>query len=226
MPNSAWVDLFDPDEATLRAALPAEVHSTAMARLLAPPVHDDEPRPRLEHASRHPAGPAGHGYLFSWVLIIVTTIAQLRVLPAQTVDLTMVDEETRRRREQTVREHMDAENRGDFAAALATFARPRYELMGLDRTFDGPDAVAEYFRTSRLPFPDQRNELISLRHADDAVVVELWLLGTHLGPLGDLAPTGREFRSRMVALFIFEGDGLVCERVYFNPNEILAQLTA
>jgi hypothetical protein len=30
----------------------------------------------------------------------------------------------------------------------------------------------------------------------------------------------------MCALFIFEGEGLVCERVYFNPGDILAQLTA
>ena len=33
-------------------------------------------------------------------------------------------------------------------------------------------------------------------------------------------------RSRMCALFVFEdgGDGFVCERVYFNPDDILRQL--
>jgi steroid delta-isomerase-like uncharacterized protein len=130
----------------------------------------------------------------------------------------------RERREALVREHMDAENRLDFQAALATFARPRYELIGLGQTFDGPAEVAEYFRASREPFPDQRNELISLRHADDAVVVEFWLMGTHRGPLLGMEPTGRTFRVRMVALFEFEGDGLVCERVYFDPGAILSQL--
>ena len=132
----------------------------------------------------------------------------------------------RARREQIVREHMDAENRLDFDAALATFAHPRYELVGLGRVIDGAEAVAEYFVTSRTPFPDQRNELIALHHTDDAVVVEFWLLGTHLGPLGDLAPTGRAFRVQMAAFFVFDGDGLVCERVYFNPGDILAQLTS
>jgi steroid delta-isomerase-like uncharacterized protein len=131
----------------------------------------------------------------------------------------------RARREQIVREHMDAENRLDFDAALATFAHPRYELVGLGRVIDGSEAVAEYFVTSRTPFPDQRNELIALHHTDDAVVVEFWLLGTHLGPLGDLAPTGRAFRVQMAAFFVFDGDGLVCERVYFNPGDILAQIT-
>jgi hypothetical protein len=129
-------------------------------------------------------------------------------------------------REQVVRDHMEAENRLDFDAAFASFTRPRYELIGLDTVFDGPDAVRDYFRLSRIPFPDQHNEVIALHHADDAVIVEFWLMGTHRGPLGDLAPTGRTFRVRMAAVFVFEGPGLVCERVYFNPDQIRAQLTA
>ncbi|HTL84244.1 MAG TPA: ester cyclase [Acidimicrobiia bacterium] len=132
----------------------------------------------------------------------------------------------RERREQLVREHMEAENRLDFEFALGTFTHPRYELIGLDRVYDGADEVATYFRESRVPFPDQRNELIALHHADDAVITEFWLMGTHTGPLGGLEPSGRSFRVRMCALFIFEGEGLVCERVYFNPGDILAQLTA
>src|SRR5258708_14371615 len=43
-----WIDLCDPDDAALEAALSVEVHETALARLRAPPRHDDEPRPRLE----------------------------------------------------------------------------------------------------------------------------------------------------------------------------------
>jgi predicted ester cyclase len=121
---------------------------------------------------------------------------------------------------------MEAENRLDFEFALGTFTHPRYELIGLDRVYDGADEVATYFRESRVPFPDQRNELIALHHADDAVITEFWLMGTHTGPLGGLEPSGRSFRVRMCALFIFEGEGLVCERVYFNPGDILAQLTA
>jgi magnesium transporter len=40
-----WIDLCDPDEQTLRAALPAGVHETAMDRILDPARQ--EPRPRL-----------------------------------------------------------------------------------------------------------------------------------------------------------------------------------
>jgi predicted ester cyclase len=67
--------------------------------------------------------------------------------------------------------------------------------------------------------------LISLRHADDAVIVEFWLLGTHRGSLMGIEPTGREFRCRMAAFFVFEGTKIVCERVYFDSATILRQLT-
>ena len=135
-------------------------------------------------------------------------------------------DDLRSRREAVVRRHMEAENEHDFDAVIATFAHPRYELIATDQVFDGEAEVREYFRVSRTSFPDQRNELVSLRSTDDAVVVELDLLGTHLGSLAGIDPTGREFRSRMCALFIFEdgGAGIVCERVYFNPGDILQQL--
>jgi Mg2+ and Co2+ transporter CorA len=56
----AWIDLLDPDDDALASALPADIHSTAMARLGPRPDHEDEPRPRLE----------SHGtYLFGVIAI-------------------------------------------------------------------------------------------------------------------------------------------------------------
>jgi len=135
-------------------------------------------------------------------------------------------ERLREQREACVRHHMQAENVHDFDAVIDTFSHPRYELIPTGAIHDGEAAVHAYFRETRTAFPDQRNELISLRHADDAVVVEFWLLGTHRGPLGGFAPTGREFKCRMTALFLFEGAKIVCERVYFDSATILRQLTA
>jgi magnesium transporter len=43
-----WIDLLDPGEAELRDVLPREIHERALAQLLQPAIHDDEPRPRLE----------------------------------------------------------------------------------------------------------------------------------------------------------------------------------
>ena len=127
------------------------------------------------------------------------------------------DVDLQTRRELVVREHMDAENRLDFDTVIATFAHPRYELMASGEVFDGEDAVRDYFVRSRTMFPDQRNENAVLHFTDDAVVAEFDLLGTQAG-------TDRSFRSRMVALFFFEGDRIVCERVYYDTSSILSQL--
>jgi len=44
------------------------------------------------------------------------------------------------------------------------------------------------------------------------------------GPFLGVAPTGRSFTCRMAAIFLFEGDRIVCERVYFDAATILRQL--
>jgi steroid delta-isomerase-like uncharacterized protein len=132
--------------------------------------------------------------------------------------------ELRERRESVVREHMESENHHDFDTTIGTFAHPRYEIIATGDVFDGEVEVRRYFAETRAAFPDQRNELIALHHADEAVIVEFDLLGTHLGPLRSLPPTGRSFRCRMTAFFFFEGDRIVCERVYFDQASILRQL--
>jgi steroid delta-isomerase-like uncharacterized protein len=139
-----------------------------------------------------------------------------------------MQQDLRERREATVRRHMEAENVHDFETVMGTFSHPRYEIIPTGQVHDGDAAVRQYFKDTRTAFPDQRNELIELRHADDAVIVEFWLLGTHRGPLAAIAPSGKSFRVRMVALFLFEGDGagIVCERVYFDSASLVRQLGA
>jgi predicted ester cyclase len=56
------------------------------------------------------------------------------------------------------------------------------------------------------------------------MIVEFDLLGTHRGPLRGIPPTGKSFKCRMVALFVFQQDRIVCERVYFDSATILRQL--
>src|SRR5437660_3669970 len=119
---------------------------------------------------------------------------------------------------------MESENRHDFDTTIGTFAHPRYEIVPTGDVYDGEAEVRGYFAETRSAFPDQRNELLSLHHADDAVIVEFDLLGTHLGPLRSLPPTGRAFRTRMSAVFLFEGERIACERVYFDQLSILRQL--
>jgi steroid delta-isomerase-like uncharacterized protein len=135
-----------------------------------------------------------------------------------------VDQELRQKREAIVREHMESENRREYEATIATFDHPRYELIATGDVYDGPDEVARYFEETRTAFPDQRNEIIAIHHAADAVLVEAWVRGTHLGPYRGLPPTGRSWELRILSGFLFEEDRLVCERVYFDSATVLRQL--
>jgi hypothetical protein len=128
---------------------------------------------------------------------------------------------------ETVKRHMALEITHEWDAVIATFEHPRYEMYGSGQVFDGEAAVRAYFAASRTPFPDQGNEIIAIAAADNTVLVEFWLTGTHLGPLkiGDttIPPTGRSFRVRMAATFEFPpgSDRIICERPYFDQSAVL-----
>ena len=135
-----------------------------------------------------------------------------------------VNDEVRAARDALVREHMESENRHDFDATIATFTHPHYELIATGEVYDGEAEVRGYYAKTRGTFADQRNEVIALHHTDDGVIVEFDLLGTHTGALAGMQPTGHSFRCRMIALFLFDGDRIGCERVYFDSGTILRQL--
>jgi steroid delta-isomerase-like uncharacterized protein len=131
------------------------------------------------------------------------------------------------RRLETVKRHMALEITHQWDDVIATFDHPRYEMYGAGQVFDGEEAVRAYFAASRTPFPDQGNEIIAIATADDTVLVEFWLTGTHLGPLrvGErtIPATGRSFKVRMAATFEFKpgSDRIVCERPYFDQSMVL-----
>ncbi|MFF7145363.1 MULTISPECIES: ester cyclase [Streptomyces] len=137
------------------------------------------------------------------------------------------DESVLRARERLVLDHFRDEVAQDWDATLSTFPHPHYELIASMQVHDGDAEVRAYYDETRVAFPDQRHEIIAFRHSVDAVIVEFWLLGTHLGPLGKIPPTGATHRTRMNAYFIFdENENLVTERIYFDQLSVLKQLVA
>ena len=136
----------------------------------------------------------------------------------------MSDPDLRARREAVFREHMESENRLDFESTMATFAHPRYELVPTGKVFDGADAVRAYYRASRTAVPDQRNELIAFHHTDDAIVSEFWLRGTPAGQAVAPGEAPKSFECRMIAVFTFDGELIVSERVYWDQLTIQRQL--
>ena len=137
----------------------------------------------------------------------------------------MITEELRQRRRALIQEHMDTEVTHDFDLTLGTFnGHPHYEIMATGQVFDGDDEVMGYYRTTRTAFPDQRHDNVRYHVADDSVIVEFDLLGTNLGELYGLPPTGKAFRVPIIAVFFFDGDRIVNERIYFDSASLVTQI--
>jgi steroid delta-isomerase-like uncharacterized protein len=137
----------------------------------------------------------------------------------------MLDDDLRLRRLEIIREHMDTEVTKEFDRTLATFnGHPRYEIMPTGQVFDGDDEVMGYYRMTRTAFPDQRHDNVRHHVTDDTVIVEFDLLGTNLGEFYGLPPTGKAFRVPIIAVFFFDDDRIVNERVYFDSASLVTQI--
>ena len=131
----------------------------------------------------------------------------------------------RARREAVVSAHIEAEAvRHDVAAALATFSRPRYDVPALGGVVDGSAGVEALMHGLLGAYPDFWLRTEKTYHADDTVIVECVFGGTQLGEWAGIPPTGRKMEVAGALFFLFEGDGLVCERVYFDHATVLRQL--
>nr|WP_090342662.1 ester cyclase [Mycolicibacterium malmesburyense]CRL73193.1 putative ester cyclase [Mycolicibacterium malmesburyense] len=141
----------------------------------------------------------------------------------------MITDALRERRLDVIRVHMDTEVTKEFDKTLATFknesgGRPHYEIMATGQVFDGDDEVMDYYKSTRTAFPDQRHDNVRFHVADDSVIVEFDLLGTNLGEFYGLPPTGKAFRVPVAAVFFFEDDRIVNERIYFDSASLVSQI--
>jgi steroid delta-isomerase-like uncharacterized protein len=138
--------------------------------------------------------------------------------------MTAVDDITglRQQREAIVNQHAEVENRHDVEATIATFHHPRYEVNG--QPSDGTEAVRELLQGLMDGFPDLYIDTVKLRHADDAVIIEALITGTHDGEWAGIPPTGRRIEVPAVGIFEFDADRLLCEKVYVDFAAVLTQI--
>jgi len=134
-------------------------------------------------------------------------------------------ERRRARRNEIVDAHIDAETSShDIAAAMATFRHPRYEVPAFGSIADGAEAVEGLLGQLLGAFPDFWLTRLATHHSEDAVIVECRFGGTHRGPWAGIAPTGKPAEVQAACIFVFDGEDLVCEKVYFDHGTILRQL--
>src|SRR5206468_5108154 len=106
-----------------------------------------------------------------------------------------------------------AECAADVAATLNTLTDDIvYEIVPLNRVMHGREEVARYYREwwSGL----RLLEVNILRHwtAGDVVFLEVETVSKHVGPFLGLAPSGRIFRQRILAILTVR-DGKIAEEI-------------
>ena len=129
-----------------------------------------------------------------------------------------------RKREATVRAHVDAENRHDVAGVVATFHHPKYEVVPLGAVLDGAQPVTDFLSGVMAGFPDFSAGTPSLTHAENGIVAEGHFTGTHEHEWAAIPATGRAVDVPFCAIFVFDDDRLVSERLYFDFATMLRQL--
>jgi magnesium transporter len=72
-----WIDLLDPSADELREKAPHDLEESALALLLAPPQHDDDPRPTLQ----------GHGRYVFGVFLVAAAMVDENLVCYQEIDL-------------------------------------------------------------------------------------------------------------------------------------------
>jgi steroid delta-isomerase-like uncharacterized protein len=132
-------------------------------------------------------------------------------------------------RDAVVREHIDAENRHEPDAVVATFSpeKAAYDIPAMGEAGQQSDAesVRQMWIAVLRAFPDFHIDPGPYMHGDDHVFVEITMSGTQAEEFGGIPSSGRSFETRVACLYEFEGDDLVRERVYMDWADITRQLT-
>ena len=93
-------------------------------------------------------------------------------------------------------------NTGDLGP-VEELVDPMYVVEGVER---GSDFVRRNVANYRAAFPDLETSIEQMVAEGDWVAVRLTLRGTHLGPLGDIPPSGKRVEMReMVFWQVVEG---------------------
>jgi len=125
-----------------------------------------------------------------------------------------------------VEEHVRGENRHDLDALMAAFGdHARYDDEPWADHRVGRESVRMYYAQLLRALPDLVIDVHRRHVAEDAVVLEVEIRGTHRGAWRGLPATNRELKFPLCGVFTFdEGNRMAGERIYYDRAVVLGQL--
>ena len=125
-----------------------------------------------------------------------------------------------------VEEHIRLENQHDLEGVLRTFGdTARYDDEPWGEHYKGRNGVRQFYEQLMRALPDLEIEVRRRHVADDAVLVEVIVRGTHLGSWRGLPATRRRIEFPLCGIYTFDAeDRLAGERIYYDRGTVLRQL--
>jgi len=125
-----------------------------------------------------------------------------------------------------VEEHIRFENEHNLDGVLGTFgATAQYDDEAWDEHYQGRSGVRAFYEQLMRALPDVEIDVQRRYITEDAILVEVIIRGTHLGPWRGLMATGRRVEVPLLGVYTFDAsDRLAGEKIYYDRATVLAQL--
>lgn len=125
-----------------------------------------------------------------------------------------------------VEQHVRLENEHDLEGVLCTFGdTARYDDESWSEHHQGRDGVRRFYEQIMKALPDLEIEVQRRHVADDAILLEVMIRGTHLGGWRGLPPTGRRVEFPLCGIYTFDAaNRLAGEKIYYDRGTVLRQL--
>ena len=128
-----------------------------------------------------------------------------------------------------VAEHIRLENSHDWTGVRDTFVqdeRAHYDVVPLGTSFQGIDAVDNFYRAISTAVPDLKIEVAAEFDVPGCSIREVVLTGTHRGDYFGVPPMGNSLRVELACFFTCDevSGKLLGERIYFDQAGLLKQM--
>jgi steroid delta-isomerase-like uncharacterized protein len=125
-----------------------------------------------------------------------------------------------------VERHVHLENAHDLEGVLSTFGEgARYDDEPWGEHHAGHNGVLQFYTQLMNAMPDLEIDVQRRHVADDAILLEVIIRGTHLGSWRGLPATGRRVEFPLCGVYTFDAnDRLAGEKIYYDRGTVLRQL--
>jgi len=125
-----------------------------------------------------------------------------------------------------VQRHIRLENDHDLEGVLQTFGdTAQYDDEAWDEHYKGISGVRLFYEQLLKALPDLKIEVQQCHVAEEAILMEVLIRGTHLGSWRGLPATGKVVQFPLCGVYTFDGeDRLAGEKIYYDRSTVLKQL--